>query len=182
MRYYKEILERVIHVGGKIPKTGKYLIIAIQKNKNVFDDEFYVFDGNVFIMSSTGTTDLGNTVSVFFEKCKLIDSVVWKTDQFIEDCFVPGFHKTKMKALRINKPISFHLKGKTKVYNEYVPADMHGVDYDPFTDMIKENINGWSFACQVWNRISDYRVMANAVWRRNKPVDYCLLKEWQNGK
>ena len=31
---------------------------------------------------------------------------------------------------------------------------------------------------QVWNRMSDYRLLISASWKRNKPVDYALLKEW----
>ena len=91
-----------------------------------------------------------------------------------------------MRALRQNKPIEFY-RDKDKdtraeeqgdLHNGIIWANMHGVDYDPFSTIVRSKIGGWSFACQVWNRMSDYRFMQRAVWKRNKTVDYCLLKEW----
>lgn len=185
----RELLERVESIGGVIPDKGKYMIIGVQSLEdrfNVFDDKFYVFDGTTFIMVSTGTTNAGKTALVNFENYGLRGSAVWKTNQFIEDCFKPGYHKKRMKALRANKKILYYrdsdrnktVDEKGKIYYGNIWANMHGVDYDPFSDVIKQNINGWSFACQVWNKMSDYKTVINATWLREKPVDYCLLKEW----
>jgi hypothetical protein len=185
----KELLEKVEAIGGKIPNIGKYLVVGVQSLEdafNQFDDKFYVFDGPSFIMWSTGTTNAGSTALMNFEKYGLDGAAVWKTNQFVQDCFLPGLHKGKMKALRQNKPIYFYrdsdkdqkIEEQGKLYYDIIWANMHGVDYDPFSEIIKENINGWSFACQVWNRMSDYKNMINATWKRMKPVDYALLKEW----
>jgi len=185
----KELLEKVKSIGGTIPNTGKYLIIGVQSLEdefNVFDDKFYVYDGSHFIMASSGTTNCGKTALQNFDDYKLEGAAVWKTNQFIKDCYIPGLHKQKMKALRQNKPIYFYrdtdkdekAEEQGKLYYDIIYANMHGVDYDPFSEVIKQNINGWSFACQVWNRMSDYKLMIKATWARNKPVDYALLKEW----
>lgn len=185
----KELLEKVEIIGGKIPNIGKYLIIGVQSLEdeyNVFDDKFYVYDGPSFVMWSTGTTNVGKTALMKYDQYDLIGAAVWKTNQHIRDCFIPGLHKGKMKALRANKPI-FHYRDtdkdekaeeQGKLYYKNIWANMHGVDYDPFSEIIKQNINGWSFACQVWNRMSDYKLLINATWKRKKPVDYALLKEW----
>jgi hypothetical protein len=191
VRTYKdnELLEKVEAIGGKIPNIGKYLVVGVQSLEdafNQFDDKFYVFDGPSFIMWSTGTTNAGSTALMNFEKYGLDGAAVWKTNQFVQDCFLPGLHKGKMKALRQNKPIYFYrdsdkdqkIEEQGKLYYDIIWANMHGVDYDPFSEIIKENINGWSFACQVWNRMSDYKNMITATWKRMKPVDYALLKEW----
>lgn len=184
-----QLLERVEFVGGKIPNRGKYLIIGVQSQEDAFDkfdDKFYVFDGNIFKQVSTGTTNAGRTALKFFDNYNLPGAAVWKTNQFIPDCYKRGYHKGKMRALRQNKPIEFY-RDKDKdtraeeqgdLHNGIIWANMHGVDYDPFSTIVRSKIGGWSFACQVWNRMSDYRFMQRAVWKRNKTVDYCLLKEW----
>ncbi len=185
----KELLEKVVEIGGKIPNLGKYLVIGVQSLEdefNVFDDKFYVYDGPSFIMVSTGTTNAGKTALMKYDQYNLTGAAVWKTNQFIKDCFKPGLHKQKMKCLRANKPILHYrdtdkdefAEEQGKLYYKNIWANMHGVDYDPFSEIIKQNINGWSFACQVWNRMGDYKLLINATWKRKKAVDYALLKEW----
>lgn len=185
----KELLDKVEFIGGTIPNIGKYHIIGVQSqedNFNLFDDKFYVFDGHKFIMWSTGTTNAGKTALHHFDQYNLKGAAVWKTNQSIEDCFKPGLHKGRMKALRANKKIIYYRDSNKnnkseeigELYYGNIWANMHGVDYDPFSEIIKQNINGWSFACQVWNKMSDYKLLINATWKRNKSVDYTLLKEW----
>ena len=184
-----ELLEKVESIGGIIPNRGKYFIIGVQSlhdQFNIFDDKFYVFDGPAFVMWSTGTTNAGKTALLRFDEFKLKGAAVWKTNQFVQDCFKPGLHKRKMKALRANKKIYYYRDSDRDEYAEEqgelfhgnIWANMHGVDYDPFSEIIRQNINGWSFACQVWNRMGDYKQMIKATWKRNKTVDYCLLKEF----
>lgn len=185
----KELLNKVECIGGKIPNKGKYLVIGVQSLEdgfNIFDDKFYVFDGSSFVMVSTGTTNAGKTALEHFDRYKLEGTAVWRTNQFIEDCYKPGYHKGKMKALRQNKPIEYYRDSNKnqqaeesgKLHSGIIWANMHGVDYNPFSQIIKQNIGGWSFGCQVWNRMSDYRMLINATWKRNKTIDYALLKEW----
>lgn len=186
----KQLLEKVESIGGKIPNIGeKYLIIGVQSQEdayNVFDDKFYVFDGKAFKMTSTGTTNAGSTALKTFDKYELDGAAVWKTNMWYKDLYIPGMHKGKMKALRQNEPIYYYrdsdkddkAEEQGKLHYGIIYANMHGVDYDPFSNKIGTNIGGWSFACQVWNRMSDYGQMIKATWGRNKPVDYALLKEW----
>lgn len=190
----KQLLERVEQIGGKIPNIGKYLIIGVQSNEdafNVFDDKFYVFDGHKFKQVSTGTTNAGRTALLFYDKYNLSGTAVWKTDEFYEDLFSRGYHKLSradggMRALRQRKPILYYrdkdkdrkAEQQGELHEGIIYANMHGVDYNPYSVKTKEFINGWSFACQVWNRMGDYRQMVNAVWARNKPVDYAILEEF----
>jgi hypothetical protein len=185
----KQLLQRVETIGGKIPNYGKYHIIGVQSNEdafNLFDDKFYVFDGPGFRQVSSGTTNAGKTALQYFEDYNLTGAAVWKTNCWYEDLYMPGYHKTRMKALRQVKPALFFRDsnkdnkidetGKTQF--DIIYANMHGVSYDPYSELIKENINGWSFACNVWNRMSDYRDMIRATWERNKPINYTILKEF----
>lgn len=185
----KQILDRVESIGGIIPNVGKYMIVGVQSNEdayNLFDDKFYVFDGHEFKDVSTGTTNAGSTALKSFDKYNLPGAAVWRTDQFIKDCFRNGFHKGRMRALRQNKPIEFYrdsdkdnkAEQQGRLYKEIIWANMHGCDYDPYSEKIGTQIGGWSFGCQVWNRMTDYRNMINASWRRQKLVDYALLMEW----
>lgn len=184
-----ELLSRVEHYGGTIPNQGKYLVIGVQSqedNYNVFDDKFYVYDGPKFVMVTTGTTNPGANALMNFESVNKLGAAIWRTNQFIKDCFIPGYHKKKMKALRQNRPIYFYRDNNKdekvdefgKIYYEIIYAHLHGVDYDFFSNKVLTNINGWSYACQVINRMSDYRKLINAAWSRNKTVDYALLKEF----
>ena len=185
----KELLERVEEIGGVVPNRGKYMIIGVQSNEddfNKFDDKFYVFDGPDFKQVSTGTTNAGRTALLFFDDYGLPGAAVWKTDQWCPDVFKRGYHKGRMRGLRQVKPIDFYRDNDRDtraeqigpLHRDIIYANMHGVDYDPYSTITKENINGWSFACQVWNRMSDYRQMVRATWKRNRPVDYALLEEF----
>lgn len=189
-----QLLERVESIGGVIPNQGKYLIIGVQSQEdafNLFDDKFYVFDGHKFKQVSSGTTNAGKTALLHFDKYKLSGAAVWKTDQWCPDLFKRGFHKASrkgggMRALRQEKKIWYYrdsdkdlsTEEQGELFHEIIYANMHGVDYNPYSTKTKEFINGWSFGCQVWNRMGDYRQMVNAVWDRNKFVDYALLKEF----
>lgn len=185
----KQLLEKVESIGGVIPNKGKYLIIGVQSQEdafNVFDDKFYVFDGPDFKQVSSGTTNAGRTAMFFYDKYNLPGAAVWKTDMFYSNLFKRGYHKGRMRALRQQKPIYFYrdsdkdmlIEEQGQLHHNIIYANMHGVDYNPYSNITKEFINGWSFACQVWNRMGDYRQMVNAVWKRNRSVDYALIKEF----
>ena len=183
------ILEQVECIGGTIPNKGKYLIVGVQSKKdafNVFDDRFYVFDGPLLKHVSSGTTNAGKTALLFFENYNLSGAAIWKTNMFYKGLYKPGYHKGRMRALRQQKPIYYYrdfdkdmlCEEQGKLFFDNIYGNMHGVDYNPYSTITKNEINGWSFACQVWNKMGDYRQMINAVWKRNQTVDYALLKEF----
>ena len=96
-----QLLERVEEIGGVIPNVGKYMIIGVQSQEdafNRFDDKFYVFDGNVFMQVSTGTTNSGRTALYFFRDYNLSGAAVWKTDEFYQDLYKRGYHRPSRKG------------------------------------------------------------------------------------
>ena len=132
-----KLLKRVMALNnpnkGRVEKE-KYLIIGVQKsnkNNNQFDDEFYVFKGNIFIMKSAGTTHPGrpalNTTGQTVDgslpspikdddreepRAKVeYGRGVWKTNVFYRDLYKKGIHgvegndKKSMPALRQKKPV-----------------------------------------------------------------------------
>lgn len=189
-----QLLERVEEIGGVIPNKGKYLIIGVQSQEdsfNKFDDKFYVFDGPHFKQVSSGTTNAGKTALFFYDNYNLPGAAIWKTDVFYDGLYSPGYHRPSrkgggMRALRQRKSIWYYRDSdKDKKAEEQgeiqygiIYANMHGVDYNPYSTLKRKDINGWSFACQVWNRMSDYRKMQQAMWKRGREVDYALLKEF----
>lgn len=185
----KQLLDRVEQIGGIIPNKGKALIIGVQSTEdsfNLFDDKFYLFNGPDFMMVSTGTTNAGKTALKSFDQYDLTGAAVWQTDQWCPDVFEPGLHKQKMRALRQVEPITYYRDNDKDnkaeqigvPRREIIYANMHGVSYDENSELIKEEINGWSFACQVWNNMSKYWKMIDFTWDLDKRVDYALLREF----
>jgi hypothetical protein len=185
----KQLLDRVNAIGGCIPNVGKYMIIGVQSNEdafNIFDDKFYVFDGPEFKQVSTGTTNAGRMALLHFDQFNLPGAAVWKTDMYYKDLYKNGLHRGRMKALRQQKPIFFYRDNNKnnfveefgELHHDIIWANMHGVSYNPYSNIVLKDINKWSFACPVWNRMSDYKEMIKAIWKRNKPVDYAILKEF----
>lgn len=189
-----ELLNKVEEIGGIIPNRGQYLIIGVQSQEdefNKFDDKFYVFDGPDFKQVSSGTTNAGKTALKYFDNYNLPGVAVWKTNMFYQDLFSPGYHKPSrrgggMRALRQRKDIYYYRDidkdNKAEeigtLHKGIIYANMHGVSYNPYSTLKKEEIGGWSFACQAWNNMTDYRNMIKATWKRKKAVDYALIKEF----
>jgi hypothetical protein len=185
----KKVWDKVIELGGYIPKDDTATIIGIQSKEDItnkFDDAFVVYSGKNRLIVSSGTTNAGATIQNTFKEHGLSGAAVWKTNTFYKGLFEPGLHRGKMKALRQEKPIYYYRdsnkNGKCeeegKLYHSIIYANMHGVDYDEKSTKIKEYINGWSWACQVWNNMRDYYEMIDVVWNIGKPVNYALLKEF----
>lgn len=190
----KQLLNRVEEIGGRIPRKGKYLLIGVQSQEdafNKFDDKFYVFDGPTFKMVTTGTTNAGAMALKSFDKYNLPGAAIWKTDEYYKDLYRRGYHRPSrkgggMRALRQQKPILYYRDKNRdnraeeigKLEEGIIFANMHGVSYDPFSNQVRDVIGGWSFACQVMNNMTDYRNWMRAAWKRNKKVDYALLKEF----
>lgn len=192
--YYtdKELLDRVEAIGGKI-EDDKYLIIGVQNaedNFNMFDDKFFMFLGDKFKFVSTGTTNAGKTALKEFDKYGLEGAAVWKTNMFYEDLYSYGLHKGKMKALRQVAPIYYYRDNDRddkaeqigELHHGIIYANFHGISYewdlDAPTDVVKEHINGWSFACQVSNQMDIYELMVESVRLHPKKCNYAILDQF----
>lgn len=170
----------------KIPSD--YWILGIQSDEdafNVFDDKFYLFKGEKFIMVVTGTTNAGAEGHLNYKKYNPGGVAVIKTNEWYYDVWRYGLHKSKMEALRQIRPIKFYRDndrdGKTeevgKLYNEIIYANFHTVSYDKRKGYILKLIGGWSVACQVCNNVEEYYKII-ALTKNQNAVSYCLLKEF----
>lgn len=185
----EQLLNRVKAIGGRI-LPDKYLIIGLQSKAdafNQFDDKFYLFLGGQFILVTTGTTNAGRNALLDFEKYGLKDgAAVWKTNEFYSDLYSYGLHKSKMPCLRQVAPIKYYRDDDKdtkaeeigELHEGIIYANFHGVDYDFESNVVKSNINGWSFACQVCNNMKDYREIVKRVKAHPLKADYALIKEF----
>lgn len=183
-----QVLERLKQIGGFVtPK--KYTLVGVQSVADVpnsFDDLFYLFYGDRFVMLTTGTTNAGKNALLQFDKEGLSGAAVWKTDVFYEDLFVNGLHKGKMKCLRQQKPIKYYRDDNKndkaeeigEVHEGIIYANFHGVDYEPNSKKIATQINGWSYGCQVCNNMPEYLFIIQLTETCGKAVSYALLKEF----
>lgn len=185
----KQILDKVIEIGGKIV-DDKYLIVGIQSKAdkfNKFDDQFHMFLGREYILSTTGTTNAGKNALLNFDKGgNAAGAAVWKTNMFYDDLYSYGLHKGKMRCLRQVAPIYYYrdndkdekAEEQGELFHEIIYANFHFCDYDLDTEVIKTDINGWSYACQVCNNALDYNVIIDRVQAHKWKANYALLKEW----
>lgn len=189
----KQLLDRVLEVGGEI-EDDKYLIIGVQNSKdtfNKFDDKFYLFLGDQFKLVTTGTTNPGGNALLNFDKSgNKAGAAVWKTNEFYKDLYSYGLHKGKMPCLRQVKPIKYYrdndkdmkAEEQGELFEGIIYANFHGVSYtyDPKVNhnIVKTDINGWSYGCQVCNVMEDYEKIIEAVRTHPLKANYCLLKEF----
>lgn len=184
-----QLLARLDEIGGII-QDKKYLGISIQNSKdtfNKFDDKFYLFYGDQFILTTSITTNPGKNALLEFDKSGHKDgAAVWKTDEFYEDLYSYGLHKGKMRCLRQVAPIKYYRDNNKnnkaeeigKLYEGIIFANFHGVDYDETSTIIKTDINGWSYGCQVCNNMKDYYIIIGLVQKDPYKMNYALLKEF----
>jgi hypothetical protein len=189
----QQLLDRLKAIGGKTT-PNKYLIIGVQSKADAFDkfdDKFYVFLGDKFIKVLTGTTNAGkNALFNIGGKGNALGTAVWKTDEFYEDLYSYGLHKGKVPCLRQVAPIKYYrdndgdekAEEQGKLYEGIIYANFHGAShtYNPKKDdkIIKTNIGGWSYACQVCNNMDEYEEVIELVKAHPLKANYALLKEF----
>lgn len=139
-----------------------------------FDDKFYIFRGEIFLLVTTGTTNKG-----------LKGSAVMLSDWWHYEVYKYGLHKGKMKALRQVKPIPYYRDynkdGKTdqsgQVFRDIIGMNFHGSTYIEGSDKVLTKIGDWSEGCQVCNKNGDYEKIIKLV-KNQSFVSYCLINEF----
>jgi hypothetical protein len=184
----KQLLDRVKSLPSFDGFPKDYWILGVQSNEdkfNTFDDKFYVFKGEKFILTTSGTTNAGKTAIMGYERYNQKGVAVIKTDEWYKDLWKFGLHKGKMDALRQVNPIKHYrdnnkntiIEEVGKVYNSIIYANFHTNSYSKTTMLIRSIIGGWSAGCQVCNSPANYRRIIGLT--KNQPsVTYCLIKEF----
>lgn len=164
-----------------------YWILGVQSDEdafNVFDDKFYLFQGEKFILVTSGTTNAGKNGLLKYDDYNKDGVAVIKTNEFYYNVWKYGLHKGKMRALKQVKPFLISRDGdKDQKIEEglSIPIicgiNFHANTYDFNNKEIKEIIGGWSLGCQVINNTPKYVEILNYL-EPQKVVSYCLLKEF----
>lgn len=190
MRSYKdkELLDRVRSLPSftSIPKG--YWILGVQSNEdeyNKFDDKFYIFWNDQFIIVTEGTTNAGTTGLKNYSKYNSKGVAVIKTDEWYHGLWKYGLHRGKMPALKQVRKIKFYrdwnknnsVEEIGKMYEGIIGINFHTVLYQKNLSFFRKLIGGWSVGCQVVNHVGKYYKILNLL-KHQKSVTYCLLKEW----
>lgn len=190
MREYtdKELLDRVKLLPSfrEIPKGFWILGVQAKEDRfNEYDDKFYLYKGERFIMMSSGTTNAGLSGLLNYNRYNKNGCAVIKTNEWYYDLWKHGMHNGKMAALRQNKPIKyFRDNNKNKrveelgtMYQGMIGINFHTATYSKNVPFIAKLIGGWSVGCQVINNTTRYYKMLSYM-QGQETVSYCLLKEF----
>lgn len=184
----KELLDRVKSLPSFTSIPEDYWILGVRSNEdayNEFDDKFYLFRGEDFIMVAEGTTNPGATALENYSKYNKNGAFVVVPNRWYYDLWKFGYHNGRMAALKQHKPILGYRDGDKdqridetgKVYEGMFGINFHTVSYDKRVGFVQKLIGGWSAGCQVVNDVTKYYKILNRC-RNQATVSFCLLTEF----
>lgn len=186
----KELLDKVKSLSSfkVIPKD--YWLLGVRSKEDtpdVFDDKFYLFKGEKFIMVTTGTTNPGKPALIGgWKKVNKDGAFVLKADYWHYNMWKPGKHKGKMKALVQTGNVATGYRDNNnndraeeigKEVKGWFGINFHTNSYTFFQGIRNWFIGEWSYGCQVPNNITDYYHIIDLIGKQEK-VTYCLLNEF----
>lgn len=162
---------------------------------NKFDDKFYVFEGEKFIVVLTGTTHPGVSILKSFDAYNKNGAAVVQANMWYYNLWSFGQHKGKMPALlQTGAQVNVFRDGNKNDKSEEIGAitrgfygiNFHTNTYDFSKDSIKikkEDVNNWSAGCQVTNDREKYLSLMEYFEKAKKDkqqgfVSYCLINEF----
>ena len=184
-----EILKAVKALPSFKEIPTSFWIVGVRSKADIsdkYDDKFYLFKNEQFIICTTGTTNPG--------KAGLLKPVngggcaVVKSNEWYYDLWELGKHKGKMSALiQANNVLYYRDNDKDLsaeesgvVYSGIIGINFHTCTYitgNKTLESIKgENIGLWSEGCQVCNVPTDYYHILDKV-ALQKHISYCLITE-----
>lgn len=185
----KQLLDKVKSLPDFRGIPSDYWLIGVsslEDEYNVNDDKFYLFRGDRFVKTFSGTTNSGAYGLQNFAKWNRKGVFVIKTNQWIYDFWKTNqLHKGKMKAWRQNAKCYYYRDNdkdrkseeKGAMYLGMCGINFHTQSYK-IIKLIKKYIGGWSTGCQSPNDILDYYETLKLVNPSQKFISYCILKEF----
>ena len=187
----KELLNKVKSLSSFKSVPQGYWILGIRSNEdaaNKFDDKFYLFNGELFVTVTTGTTNPGTPIlEGGFLKYNKLGAAVLKANEWYYDVWTYGLHMGKMPALKqVGNFIVFRDgDGDEKSEEIGIPIkgsgygiNFHAATYDSNFKGLQENIGNWSAGCQVVNNKQKHLEIIKLV-KPQKKVTYVLLNEFE---
>lgn len=183
----QELLDRVHALpSGSGPQLGGIVDIWVRSAEdeyNKFDDKVYTFDCTdflhpKFVMTCTGTTNAGAEGLKRFDKYNREGCAVLKADELVYQSHAYGLHKGQYPAYRQVKPFPYYRDNDKddkaeeigEIHMDMIGANCHKAGW------FSTEIGGWSVACLVRNRQSEYEAWMKFMSKR--PLTVCILKEF----
>lgn len=173
-----------------IPKD--FWLLGVRSNEdepNMFDDKFYLFYGEKFILVTSGTTNPGINGLMNFIEYNSKGCAVIKANEWYYNLWRNGLHKGKMKALVQVSDILFYRDNNKNnkseeigvLYKGNIGINFHTCTYNLTPNFLKKFwlkiIGAWSLGCQVSNVGKDYELIIKNVSKQTL-VSYCLIDEF----
>jgi hypothetical protein len=187
----KELLNKVKSLSSFKSVPQGYWILGIRSNEdaaNKFDDKFYLFNGELFVTVTTGTTNPGTPIlEGGFLKYNKLGAAVLKANEWYYDVWTYGLHMGKMPALKqVGNFIVFRDGDRDEKSEEIgIPIkgsgygiNFHAATYDSNFKGLQENIGNWSAGCQVVNNKQKHLEIIKLV-KPQKKITYVLLNEFE---
>lgn len=188
----KQLLDKVKSLPSfkGIPKD--YWILAIRSEEdtfNTFDDKYYLFNGENFVLVGTCTTHPGGPALLGgFKKYNKHGAAVIKSEEWYYDVYKYGLHNGRMPALRQIKPMKYfrdcNIDKKVDELGQIVEGNFstnfHFNSYSVFDGIknaIQKFIGEWSYGCIVANEEDKYEQTINLT-KNQLYVSLCLIKEF----
>lgn len=150
---------------------------------NKFDDKVYTFEVGpgldpVFKLVATGTSNAGAEGLKHFDKYNREGCAVLKADVIVYDSHAYGLHKAKYPAYRQVKGFPYYRDNDRdnkaeeigEIHNDIIGANCHKAGW------FSTEIGGWSVACLVRNRQTDFDKWMRYMNRR--PLSVAILSEF----
>lgn len=188
----KQLLDKVKSLSTFTHIPESLWVLGVRSTADLpdeFDDKFYIFRGEQFVMVTTGTTH--PALSILrggFKSYNPEGAAVVKADMWHYNVWKYGKHKKKMDALvQIGSPITIYRDGDLdakseeigKIHRGFYGINFHANTYNMKNTTIKNKILGWSAGCQVVNDTAKYvRIMQIFSEQKQNFISYCLLNEF----
>jgi hypothetical protein len=184
-----QLLEKVREIDGFKGYPQEYWLLGVRSNEdtaNRYDDKFYLFLGEKFVLVTSGTTNPGTPTLMQFEKVNKKGAAVLKSDKWYYNVWHFGKHQGKVDALlQLGAPVEVYRdtdKDDDSEEQGFLDRGYFGINFHPNTykpSAPKTNIIGWwSAGCQVVNDLNTYKRIIT-MCKPQKVVSYCLINEFE---
>ena len=183
-----QLLEKVREIDGFKSYPQEYWLLGVRSNEdtaNRFDDKFYLFLGEQFILVTSGTTNPGTPTLMQFEKVNKKGAAVLNADKWYYNVWHFGKHQGKVDALlQLGAPVEVYRdtdKDDDSEEQGVLDHGYFGINFHPNTykpSAPKTDVIGWwSSGCQVVNDLNTYKRIIT-MCKPQKVVSYCLINEF----
>jgi hypothetical protein len=184
-----QLLEKVREIDGFKGYPQEYWLLGVRSNEDIanrFDDKFYLFLGEQFVLVTSGTTNPGTPTLMQFEKVNKKGAAVLNADKWYYNVWHFGKHQGKVDALlQLGAPVEVYRdtdKDDDSEEQGVLDRGYFGINFHPNTykpSAPKTNVIGWwSAGCQVVNDLNTYKRIIT-MCKPQKVVSYCLINEFE---